>query len=163
MNSIRVLDKRDVEALRKLARTIWQATYPPLISQAQIDFMLADRYAADRILAELTHPHHAWRVAWVDEVMIGFAHARIQAERCKLDKLYIHPDYQRRGLGRALLDDIKAFARGHAATRLSLQVNRGNTGAIAAYEQYGFITCEACVFDIGGGFVMDDYVMEAPL
>lgn len=123
--------------------------------------MLANRYSAALIRAQLGDPHHAWRLAWWADERIGFAHARLEAERCKLDKLYIHPDYQRRGIGRALLNDIKTFARGHGATRLSLQVNRGNTAAIAAYEQYGFITCEARVFDIGSGFKMDDYVMEA--
>ena len=161
--SIRPPLERDLDQLRTLARTIWQATYPALIPQAQIDFMLADRYGVAPIRAQLDDLGHAWRLAWWTDEMVGFAHARIEGEVCKLDKFYIHPNYQRRGIGRALLNDIKAFARDHTATRLSLQVNRGNTAAIAAYEQYGFITCEACVFDIGGGFVMDDYVMEAPL
>ena len=163
MLSIRPLTAADIEALRTLARNIWTATYTSLISQQQIDYMLADRYAAARLQGQINNPQHAWRLAcWTNEI-VGFAHARIEADSCKLDKLYIHPDYQRRGMGRALLNDIKAFAHDHATTRLSLQVNRGNTAAIAAYEQYGFITCEARVFDIGGGFVMDDYVMEAPL
>ena len=58
---------------------------------------------------------------------------------------------------------IQTFARERAATVLCLQVNRGNRDAIAAYQRYGFVIREARVFDIGGGFVMDDYVMEAPL
>ena len=70
---------------------------------------------------------------------------------------------QRRGLGRSLINEIKTFARHSAATKLSLQVNRHNKGAIAAYQHYGFVMLEARVFDIGGGFVMDDYVMEMPL
>lgn len=146
-----------------LARTIWQATYPALISQAQIDFMLAERYTAERVRDQLDDPDHAWRLAWRGDKMAGFAHAHIEASACKLDKLYIQPKYQRRGIGGALLNDIKTFAQDRAATRLSLQVNRGNTAAIAAYQKYGFITREARVFEIGGGFVMDDYVMEAPL
>lgn len=163
MITIRSLMSSDVPTLCELARTIWQATYSDLISQDQIEYMLADRYNAALIRAQLDDPNHAWRFAkWADE-RVGFAHARIEAEACKLDKLYVHADYQHRGIGRALLNDIKTFARSHAATRLFLQVNRGNTGAITAYEQYGFITCEARVFDIGSGFVMDDFVMEAPL
>ena len=49
------------------------------------------------------------------------------------------------------------------ARRLWLQVNRGNTQAIAAYRKYGFRIVESRVFDIGHGFVMDDYVMEQTL
>lgn len=163
MLSIRPLLECDLDQLRTLARTIWQATYPALISQAQIDYMLADRYGAALIRAQLDDPGHAWRLAWWTDKQVGFAHARIEAETCKLDKLYIHPDYQRRGIGGALFNEVKHFARERAATRLCLQVNRGNTAAIAAYQQYGFSMREARVFDISGGYVMDDYVMEAPL
>ena len=161
--SIRPAVESDMDRLCALARVIWQATYPALISQAQIDFKLADRYATTCIRAQLADPSHAWRLAWFEEEMIGFAHARIEASTCKLDKLYIQPIHQRRGVGEALLTDIKGFAREHAATRLWLQVNRGNAAALKAYQQYGFTVKEARVFDIGDGFVMDDFVMEAPL
>lgn len=163
MLTIRPAAAADIEPLRALARTVWQASYSTLISQAQIDYMLADRYDAALIRAQLDDPKHAWQLArWVDDP-IGFAHARLEADICKLDKLYIHPDFQRRGVGQALLNEIKTFAVNHAAAKLRLQVNRGNIAAIAAYQRYGFTTREARVFDIGGGFVMDDYVMEAPL
>ena len=163
MLTIRPVAAIDIEPLRALARTVWQATYSALISQAQIEYMLADRYGATLIRAQLDDPEHAWRLAcWADE-RIGFAHARMQADICKLDKLYVNPDFQRRGVGRALLDDIRVFARDHAATVLRLQVNRGNTAAITAYQRYGFTLREARVFDIGGGFLMDDYVMETPV
>lgn len=163
MLSIRPPVERDIECVCALARTVWQATYPPLISQAQIDFMLADRYAAARIRDQINDPSHVWRLALWDAGIIGFAHASIDALGVKLDKLYIAPSHQQRGIGRALLDDIKRVAHDHTATRLWLQVNRGNTLAIAAYQKYGFTTRAARVFDIGGGFVMDDYVMDMPL
>ena len=163
MLTIRPAVAVDIEPLRALARTVWQATYSTLISQAQIEYMLADRYGAALIRAQLDDPKHAWLLArWADDP-IGFAHARREVDICKLDKLYIHPDFQRRGVGQALLNEIKTFAVNHAAAKLCLQVNRGNIAAIAAYQRYGFITREARVFDIGGGFVMDDYVMEAPV
>lgn len=163
MTHIRPMTPSDVPAICELARTIWQATYSGLIPQAQIDYMLADRYAPDRLYAQLEDPDHAWRIAWWAGEKVGFAHASFDAGGCKLEKLYIHPDSQRRGIGRALLVDVKLFARSCAATRLWLQVNRGNTGALKAYQQYGFVVKEARVFDIGGGFVMDDFVMELRL
>ena len=54
-----------------------------------------------------------------------------------------------------------ARARGCAA--LVLNVNKRNAQAIRAYERSGFTAREAVVVDIGGGFVMDDYVMAKPL
>ncbi len=151
----------EAEAIAALARAVWQATYPGLISQTQIDYMLADRYAAARIEAQLGDPAHAWRV--IGTPPAAFAHACLEADGCKLDKLYVHPGRQRQGLGAALLHTVAAWARQQGRCRLRLQVNRGNTQAIRAYEQYGFRIVESRVFDIGEGYVMDDHIMELPL
>jgi GNAT superfamily N-acetyltransferase len=150
----------DIDPVCRLARTIWQRTYPALISQAQIDFMLADRYAPATLQAQFDDPLHAWRVACVADEITGFAHAMLVDGDCKVDKLYVHPDNQRQGIGSALLAAIQDWARQHTAKRLWLQVNRGNAPAIAAYQKCGFRIVGSRVFDIGNGFVMDDYVME---
>jgi ribosomal protein S18 acetylase RimI-like enzyme len=157
------LTPQEIEAVSALARTVWQATYPTLISQAQIDAMLADRYALARIREQLGDPGQGWWVARLDHALAAFAHAILDDSGCKFDKLYVHTELQRRGIGAALLREVEDWARSHQAARLWLQVNRGNTQAIRAYQKYGFRIVESRVFDIGGGFVMDDHVMEKPL
>jgi ribosomal protein S18 acetylase RimI-like enzyme len=154
------LTANEVDAVSALARVVWQATYPALISQAQIDAMLADRYAPARIRSQQDDPRQAWWVAYRNQTLVGFANATLDGADCKLDKLYVHPAHQRQGIGAALLQQVEAWARQQQARRLWLQVNRGNTQAIAAYRKYGFRIVESRVFDIGNGFVMDDHVME---
>jgi ribosomal protein S18 acetylase RimI-like enzyme len=44
--------------------------------------------------------------------------------------------------------------------RLWLQVNKKNAAAIRFYQSAGFEVIREAAFDIGGGFVMDDYVIE---
>ncbi|MBW8330114.1 MAG: GNAT family N-acetyltransferase [Thiobacillus sp.] len=161
--SLHRLTLQEVDAVGALARTVWQTTYPALISQAQIDAMLDDRYAAGCIRAQLDDPRHAWWTAQQNQVLIGFAHAVLDGADCKLDKLYVHPDHQRQGIGAALLHAVQDWAGQLQARRLWLQVNRGNAQAIAAYRKYGFRIVESRVFDIGHGFVMDDHVMEQAL
>jgi len=163
MNDVQRLTASDVDAVSALARIVWQATYPALISQAQIDVMLADRYAPQRIRTQLDDPRQAWRVAKRGHALLGFAHALLDETGCKLDKLYVHPDHQRGGIGAALMRTIEDWARSQQARRLWLQVNRGNAQAIRAYEKYGLKIVESRVFDIGDGFVMDDHVMEKGL
>lgn len=157
------LSPQEVDAVVELARVTWQATYPKLISQAQIDAMLGDRYAAALIHTQLDDPRHAWWAARQNQALVGFAHAVLGGTDCKLDKLYVHPDRQREGIGAALLRAVQDWARQRQLSRLWLQVNRGNAQAIAAYRKYGFRIVESRVFDIGSGFVMDDHVMELPL
>jgi GNAT superfamily N-acetyltransferase len=161
--SVQRLTAADADAVSALARIVWQATYPALIPQAQIDAMLADRYAPQRIREQLDDPRQAWWVAKQDHTLAGFAHAILDESGCKLDKLYVHPDRQRRGIGAALEKTVEDWARRQQFRRLWLQVNRGNTQAIAAYEKYGFRIVESRVFELGGGFVMDDHVMERML
>jgi RimJ/RimL family protein N-acetyltransferase len=49
------------------------------------------------------------------------------------------------------------------ARSIHLRVNKGNERAIAAYRRNGYAVRESLVADIGGGFVMDDFVMQRDL
>lgn len=160
---IRPLKPDEAESLAGLARDIWLRHYPAIISLEQIDYMLRQRYAPDLIRSQLANPDHGWWVAERDGSLVGFAHVMLVENQCKLDKLYIHLDHQRRGLGAALLEQASAWTRKAGRTRLTLQVNRHNSLALSAYRKYGFVIAEARVCDIGGGFVMDDYFMELKL
>jgi ribosomal protein S18 acetylase RimI-like enzyme len=54
-------------------------------------------------------------------------------------------------------------ARSRGCSRLVLAVNKRNRSAIAAYLKHGFRIANAVTKDIGGGFVMDDYIMVKPV
>lgn len=45
---------------------------------------------------------------------------------------------RRRGIGRALMADLLAYARAHEAVRILLEVRASNAAAIALYESLGF-------------------------
>jgi ribosomal protein S18 acetylase RimI-like enzyme len=55
-----------------------------------------------------------------------------------LASLAVRPRYRRTGLGRTLLRDAVARARGASARWLSLEVDRANPSAIALYRREGF-------------------------
>ena len=44
--------------------------------------------------------------------------------------------------------------------QITLRVNKKNYNTIDIYKHLGFRIKEAVVTDIGGGYVMDDYIME---
>lgn len=103
-----------------------------------------------------------YEMARIDGELAGFASyaPTSNAAEFKLDKLYVHERFRRKGLGKRLLIHVVENLRKAGAASLILAANKKNTGAIAMYERNGFRIRESVVKDIGGGFVMDDYVME---
>jgi len=158
-----------VPELIALARVVWQDTYSVLIPQAQIDHMLGERYQPQDLAAQAGAPGPGWTVCWMtarlEGAMVGFAclETTDTPGEFKLDKLYVHPQAQGRGVGRALVDWAAATAREAGGQTLVLAVNKGNTRALAAYRAYGFRQRAAVCRDIGHGFVMDDFIMAKPL
>lgn len=152
----------DVERVSALAREIWLAHYPGIIAHGQIEYMLAQRYDPRIIAAELGRGGLWWDKLTVGGSLAGFAsYFLTEAPReMKLDKLYVHERYRRRGYGGMLIARACVVARGHGCTRLTVAVNKRNREAIEAYRRHGFEVKDAVVKDIGGGHVMDDYVME---
>jgi ribosomal protein S18 acetylase RimI-like enzyme len=158
---IRPLHESEVPELSALARAIWRAHYPGIISEAQIEYMLAERYDEAVIREELTRDDVWWDVLVVDGIMAGYtAYLWTDAPgMIKIDKLYFHPRMQRRGYGGLLLDHVAHKMAVHGCKRLTLAVNRNNKTAIAAYLKSGFQIAETSLKQIGGGFWMDDYIM----
>ena len=155
----------DVEAIAALARHVWQHTYPEIISQEQIDFMLDQRYRPQLVRGELRSAGVWWDQITVDGRLAGFVSCLLTATpgEVKLDKLYVDPQRQRLGLGRRLVDHVVARALAAGCETLILAVNKHNTDAIAAYRKQGFAVRESVCVDIGGGFVMDDFIMARSL
>jgi ribosomal protein S18 acetylase RimI-like enzyme len=162
---ILALEPDDAERIAQLAAEIWRHHYPGIISAAQIEYMLKQRYEPALIRRELRERGLWWDKLVSGEAIIGFASCFLTDETndMKLDKLYVHRDWQRRGLGGRLIAQVCEHARSSGCRRVILAVNRHNAGAIAAYLKYGFAIRGTRVADIGGGFVMDDYLMAREL
>jgi len=155
---------KDLPRLSTLAAEIWRASYPGIISGDQIEYMLTMMYDVDVLRRDMAEGIR-YDIATIDGEWIGFAGygpTPVPGE-VKLHKLYLRKEYQGAGVGSAILQHVmrEAVEQGHKT--MILNVNKGNARAIRAYERAGFIVKESVVVDIGGGYVMDDYVMTRPL
>jgi ribosomal protein S18 acetylase RimI-like enzyme len=158
---IQPLRPEDIPELVQLARAIWYQHYPSIITVEQIEYMLAQRYGPDLIQSQLEDPRYWWSKLVVDGRIAAFSACELSGEpgELKLDKLYVSRDFQRRGYGTQLLRHVEEIARQQHCHTVYLQVNKQNTNAIAAYGRNGYVIRESATFDIGNGFIMDDYVM----
>ena len=151
--------KADIPLLRNLAGRIWRECYPGIITPEQIEFMLGWMYSEEEIGRQI-EAGIPWEVAEHEGEAIGYLSYQAEPDgRVKISKLYVLPAWQRQGHGRRLLDHICARARLLGAPEVWLQVNKRNERAIGAYLKVGFRIEKEAVFDIGNGFVMDDFLM----
>ncbi len=157
----------DFAVVRELAGTIWRQHYAAIIPAAQIEYMLAGRFS-DEALREYAQAADRWlellRVSGVAVGYCGYELAGMNGDgsasaTMKLGQVYVLEPHRRMGLGRHMLRHVEDRARERGSRGLWLQVNKKNAAAIAFYRSAGFEVVREAVFDIGGGFVMDDYLM----
>jgi diamine N-acetyltransferase len=168
----------DLPVIAELAGVVWRVCYPGIITHAQIDYMLARMYALDTMREEIRSQGIRYDLLLVDGKPAGFSSygptevgtlrrggrtAQRAVSTFKLHKLYLLPELHGRGLGSRLLQHCEREVCTIGGHRLTLSVNKRNTKAIATYRRNGFIIAESVVTDIGGGFVMDDYIMAKEL
>jgi ribosomal-protein-alanine N-acetyltransferase len=70
--------------------------------------------------------------------MAGFAITQIVLDEATLFNIAIHPDWQRQGFGRKLLEALIAQLESRVVFTLWLEVRASNRAAIALYEDLGF-------------------------
>lgn len=159
----------DAGTLRALAEIIWREYYPAIISAAQIEYMLETMYGRAAIRSEIARGV-VWELVSILEGSgtagersspvgyLSYTHDET-SQTITLHKLYVLPRLHGQGIGRAMIERVKAAAGRGGARTIRLQVNKRNTRAIDLYQRAGFRIADAIVCDIGGGFVMDDYVL----
>lgn len=151
----------DIPVLQSLARRIWHAHYPAIITVEQIDYMLDIGYSTEKIAHEMTAEGITWLKILLDRTVVGFAAFGPYGDgRIKLHKLYLEPAYHGQGIGASALAEVEKRARSTGAAGIVLNVNKNNSKAIKSYRSNGYQVIESVVNDIGNGFVMDDYLME---
>ena len=159
---IREASKNDIATIRDIATITWPDAYGRYISMAQLNYMLDMMYSDDSLLNQMNNGHQFY-IAEHGSEAIGFASISKEANNaCKLNKLYVLPTAQKTGAGKALLHKVIEYATAHGACCLYLQVNKQNN-AQQFYSKHGFTIREAAVLEIGGGYIMDDYIMELKL
>lgn len=69
----------------------------------------------------------------------GFALVRVVADEAELLTIATHPDHQRKGIARAVMEAWQAEAHSRGATRAFLEVAADNSPAIGLYVAQGYI------------------------
>lgn len=161
------VDATEAAAVREMAELIWPATYRDIISAQQIRYMLDRMYALPMLAEQINSPEHRffWIEAEAEDLRCGFLAVEWDESdnSVQLQKLYLLPEQQGKGCGSAAWQALEELLRSGGCTQVSLRVNRFNATALKYYEKCGFTTQKTDCRDIGGGFVMDDFILKKSL
>ena len=159
MVELKPVEKKDIVLLRKLADEIWRLHFPGIISNEQIDYMLEKMYSMEQIEKELNQGI-IWKIIIHNDKPVGYiSYSMINEYQCRLNKIYVHPDLQDKGIGRISINDAINYAKDKKAMEIILNVNRNNEKAIKAYGKYGFIIIKEEDVDFDNKFILNDYIM----
>lgn len=159
--NIVVATKEQLAIVKNLAYIIWPNAYETILSKAQLDYMLEMIYSIDSLEKQFNNGH-VFILIEDDQNFIGFASYELNcnnSNKTKLQKLYVLPEIQGKGIGKQVIDYIKEKVVLSNNVALFLNVNKFNK-AKDFYQKYGFQIIKEEVIDIGNNYIMDDYVME---
>ncbi len=147
----------EIEELSVLARKIWNIHYPPIIGQDQVNYMLELMYTEDSLRKQIFEDKNVFTGAFINGKMAGFISvSSTDGKNYFLHKLYVDSDLFHKGIGKGLFEHVFS---GIDFDTIRLTVNRQNFKAINFYFKTGYKIEKIIDIDIGGGFVMNDFVM----
>src|SRR5262245_7651465 len=112
MVSIERASVEDAPEIKQVLSETWRATYSSFLSQATINTVTSTWHSPDRLAVEIQNPRIFFGVAKTGGgAIVGLTTVgQITDDTVVLARLYIHPQYQRQGIGSQLLQaGITAF------------------------------------------------------
>lgn len=150
--------------IQDLAHRIWPEAYGKILSEDQLAYMLDWLYDV-QILREKCSTGHLYYLIRVDGIARGYLAVEPNypdVGHLRIHNLYVLPQNQGAGLGRALINQAIDVAFDLDLHTLHLNVNRFNK-AIEFYKHIGFEIIGEEDIDIGQGYLMEDYIMRLSL
>ena len=163
--TIRKASLDDIPDIQALADVVFRSTYKNILSPEQMDYMMEWMYSTESLQKQINPPEKVFLLAEYDGSFCGYASYEFETclddgrKQFHLQKLYVLPACQGRGVGKALLGKVIEILSelSPEGFRMELNVNRNNA-ATGFYEHLGLYRDRQGDFPIGKGFYMNDYI-----
>ena len=152
----------DIKSVSSLARDIWTQHYSPIIGIDQVNYML-DKFQSSTAIAEQIKLGYQYYLVKNQHSDLGYLSIRQESDSLFISKIYVREAYRGQSIGKELMNIALTAAAQYQLPQLRLTVNKYNSSSITAYEKMGFYKKREVVFNIGNGYIMDDYEMVKEL
>jgi ribosomal protein S18 acetylase RimI-like enzyme len=165
---IRKATPKDAQPVAELGTHVFTVTFGPSMQPTNLQSYLSETYSISTTVSEIQNPNKDMLLATsTSGTILGFAlMTRGPPEPCiadipkqvQLQRIYLHPEAQGRGVGKLLIKSVEEEARKQGFENLWLAVYEKNDKAIGIYEKLGFRKVGTHDF-VTGSEVQTDLVM----
>ena len=151
----------NITLIKEIAEKSWRKHYPGILSNEQIEYMLEIMYSETELQNHFENPNYHYYLLGDEEKTLGIMgfENHYQEKTTKLHRIYLLEEAKGKGVGKFAINFLKNQAKESGDQRIILNVNKQNP-SYYFYVSQGFKVYEEGVFEIGNGYVMDDYLME---
>ena len=110
--NISFASSNQLSIVRDLAYQIWPIAYKEILSEQQLDYMLDLIYNIESLTKQMEN-NHIFLLVEDSNSFIGFASFELNydsSNKTKIQKLYVLPQIQGKGIGKKLIDFIEKEA-----------------------------------------------------
>ena len=149
-----------IKEVASLAEIIWNEHFTPIIGKKQVDYMVA-KFQSYPALKEQIADGYEYYQLFDNGEFCGYTGIHPgEDNRLFLSKLYIKKECRGRHLATQAFSFLKKLCKERGYSAIWLTCNKHNNNSLTVYRHLGFETIDTHEADIGGGFIMDDYIME---
>lgn len=158
---INLLSKNEMVVVREIAQITWPITYREILSSEQLDFMFEWMYNLETLQNQVEEGQLFYVLKENGNPLgfIGLELLTLEKNDLKIQKIYVLPNAQGKGVGRKLIEKAVEIAQKKGIEHVILNVNRFNK-AVSFYQKLGFKITSEVNIDIGKGYLMEDYIMN---
>ncbi|MCM0582731.1 GNAT family N-acetyltransferase [Weissella diestrammenae] len=170
MFEIRIVTENDVEQLQAISVETFSDTFGAQNQPDDLAEYLANAYSQQQLRLELAQVDSWFYFLWVDAELAGYLKLNInqaQSEQAtknslEIERIYLRKAYQKRGLGKVLLEYAQQEAKNQSKSVIWLGVWEHNDNARAFYQKMGFVAFDQHEFVLGQD-VQRDILMQRQL
>lgn len=123
--------------IKELLNYVWADTYKSFFSKETVKYIIEESQTLDKLKLEIENKDILFLVAkYNSDKIIGLATAEKKDKGIFLKRLYVHPDYQRKGVGIKLLTNVLNNFKN--IKKIYLEAEQDNIKGISFYKKNGF-------------------------
>lgn len=149
-----------VREIADLAKVIWNEHFTPIIGKDQVDYMVEKFQSYPALKEQISEEYEYYQIFSGGE-FCGYTGIHPgEDNRLFLSKLYLKKESRGHHLATGAFSFLKEICRERGCSAIWLTCNKHNDNSLGVYRHFGFEIIDTQEADIGGGFIMDDYIME---